>query len=104
MYSSGFKIFCLVETWLSDSIFDNETIPKGFSVYRKDRHSRGGGVLVAVSDSITSASVVSPAGIEVITVYSSGAGDYSMCSLYPSQFSCSIFPVLVSIFIFPISN
>ena len=43
--------------WLADFIFDQEIFPSGYTIFRKDRSSRGGGVLVAVSDTIP-ASVV----------------------------------------------
>lgn len=68
MYASMFDIFCLTETWLSDFIYDNEVIPTGYSLYRKDRSSRGGGVLVAVSDSIQSAIITTPSKLEVVAV------------------------------------
>ena len=51
--SSDFSILCITETWLSKDIFDNEIIPSGYTIYRKDRDSRGGGVLLAVKDNIT---------------------------------------------------
>ena len=42
-------------------------IPTGFSVYRKDRGSRGGGVLIAVNDSVSSSLLPqSPTDLEVI--------------------------------------
>ena len=51
LYSSRHSIYCFSETWLSDHILDKEIIP---SMYRKDRSTRGGGVLIAVRESITS--------------------------------------------------
>lgn len=68
VYSSNYSIVCCTETWLSDSIFDNEIIPTGYSIYRKDRGWRGGGVMVAVKNSICSAIVSSPPDLEVVTV------------------------------------
>ncbi|XP_003740638.1 uncharacterized protein LOC100906053, partial [Galendromus occidentalis] len=42
-------IVCVVETWLSDHIADAELSCNGFfAVFRKDRKSRGGGVLILV--------------------------------------------------------
>ena len=50
VYTSNFNILCITETWLTDSVFDLEILPTDFTIYRKDRHSRGGGVLIAVDD------------------------------------------------------
>ena len=50
VYSSDFDVICLTETWLSESVFDQEILPINYNIYRKDRHSRGGGVLIAIKD------------------------------------------------------
>ena len=52
--------FCLTETWLSDFICNGEILPTGFVLYRKDRPSRGGGVLIAVRESLFSSFIPSP--------------------------------------------
>ena len=44
----------VTETFLSDDILDAEIIPDGFQVYRRDRNRNGGGILVAVRNSIPS--------------------------------------------------
>ena len=49
VYSSNFDA---TETWLSESVFDQEILPANYNIYRKDRPSRGGGVLIAVKDTI----------------------------------------------------
>ena len=46
-------IVCLVETWLSVDILDNEVFIPNYSVVRLDRNRHGGGVLVYVHSSIT---------------------------------------------------
>ena len=61
-------ILCLSETWLSDYIFDNEILPAGYTIYRRDRQSWGGGVLVAVRNSILSCMASTPADLELVTV------------------------------------
>lgn len=43
------------ETWLDPSIATSEIFPEGYTVYRKDRNSRGGGVLLAIKNSLSSA-------------------------------------------------
>ena len=67
VYTSDCCIFCITETWLSNGIFDNEVLPHGYNIYRKDRNSRGGGVLLAITDCITSSQLPSP-DVEIITV------------------------------------
>ena len=47
-------IFGITETWLGSTVSLNETSVSGFSSYRCDRDSRGGGVLVYVSHSCRS--------------------------------------------------
>ena len=37
------------ETWIDDSITDNQIFPPGYQLFRKDRNLHGGGVLVAVN-------------------------------------------------------
>ena len=44
----------VTETFLSDDILDAEIIPDGFQVYRRDRNRNGGGILVAIINSIPS--------------------------------------------------
>ena len=68
MYASDCNVFCITETWLSDQISDGEILPSNFVLYRSDRPSRGGGVLIAVHESIYSALVSSPFDLEVVSV------------------------------------
>ena len=65
---SCFSVVCCTETWLSDHIYDNEILPSGYSVYRNDRPQRGGGVMIAVKDSLSSSLVSSPKDLEVVSV------------------------------------
>ena len=39
---------CIVETWLSDSISDNELVLPGYRCVRRDRDRQGGGVLMYI--------------------------------------------------------
>ena len=67
--SRGVVTHTNTESWLSPSILDNEIIPADFSLYRKDRNeSRGGGVFLAVHQSIPSRVIPSPSSIEVVSV------------------------------------
>jgi len=47
-------------TWLSNNIFSNEILPSYYTVLRKDRDSRGGGVLLAIKSSLTTMQLPSP--------------------------------------------
>ena len=48
------RYICITETWLIDLIYDKEILPNKFTLYCKDRESRGGGVLIAVNDLLPS--------------------------------------------------
>ena len=41
-------IICIVETWLSNSISDNEIVLPGYQCVRCDRDRHGGGVLMYI--------------------------------------------------------
>jgi len=68
MYSTPISIYCITETWLSNYVLDCEILPCEYTLYRKDRGSRGGGVLIAVSDSVPTVLISSPEELEIITV------------------------------------
>ena len=71
IYSSDFDVICLTETWLSESVFDQEILPTNYNIYRKDRPSRGGGVLIAIKSTIPASVVCSDPfnnAIEILTV------------------------------------
>ena len=61
-------MYCFTETWLSSFVCDNEIVPSGYTIFSKDRGTRGGGVLVAIKDSIPFKQMPSPSCLEVITV------------------------------------
>ena len=46
-------LFCLVETWLHNDIPDAMICSSGYNIIRKDRSSRGGGVMILLSDCIS---------------------------------------------------
>lgn len=54
MYSSQVNILAITETWLHDLILDNEILPCGYVIYRNDRSTRGGGVMLAIKDDVVS--------------------------------------------------
>lgn len=42
----------LTETWLNTFVSDDDVVPPGFTIFRKDRATRGGGVAVILKDYI----------------------------------------------------
>ena len=68
IYASSFDIICVTETWLNSDIADNEVLPKGYNIYRRDRGHRGGGVLLAINSRIPCKRVDVPVDIEAVTI------------------------------------
>ena len=83
IYGSPFKIIAITETWLTDNILDNEILPTGFKIFRNDRDSRGGGVLLAIHQS-SSAEVLPlpPPHLEVIAVKLTRPISLVICVVY----------------------
>ncbi|XP_046859925.1 uncharacterized protein LOC124453203 [Xenia sp. Carnegie-2017] len=70
VFSSSYDVVCVCETWLNDSILSSEIL-LGCTIYRRDRFNRiGGGVLVAVKDTIRSTrhAVLEPENTELIVI------------------------------------
>ena len=82
MYSSDFTVLCLTETWLSDHVSDCEILSSDFVIYRNDRPSRGGSVLIAVKSHIHSSCLPSPPDIEAVSVKISANNDFVLSSIY----------------------
>ena len=66
VYNEKSDVICVSETWLNNSISNEDILHSGFTIYRKDRKDRyGGGVLVAIkTDSFKSVKEFSPNGEE----------------------------------------
>ena len=50
IYTLKPQIICIVETWLSSDITDNEISIPGFQLFHNDRNRHGGGLLTYVSN------------------------------------------------------
>ena len=50
-YTEDADIIWVAQTWLKDNVESREILPWGYTIYRKDRKSRAGGVLLAVKSS-----------------------------------------------------
>ena len=68
IYSKDLDVICITETWLNDTISSTEILPTSYTIYRNDRINRGGGVLIAVKESIPSQICFTSDTIEMITV------------------------------------
>ena len=93
LYTSSIRIIAVTETWLTNQITDKEILPVGFMIFRKDRDPRGGGVLLAIHQSIPAKVLPSPPHLEVITVKLSLPIPLVICAVYlppnPSYADCS---------------
>uniref|UniRef100_A0A1X7VGL1 Reverse transcriptase domain-containing protein n=1 Tax=Amphimedon queenslandica TaxID=400682 RepID=A0A1X7VGL1_AMPQE len=68
LLSGDFHIIAITESWCSSFITDKEISPFGYFVYRHDRDTRGGGVFLAVSESVPSRVLDSLSSIELVVV------------------------------------
>ena len=81
-YLFDYSIICLTETWLNDTIYDKEIFSSGFRVYRKDRGSRGRGVLVAIKECLQSKLLPSPPDLEVLSIAVGDQVCLTICTVY----------------------
>ena len=92
MYSTPFNVYCITETWLKDDIYDNEILPSEYTLYRKDRSSRGGGVLIAVNNIISSNLISSPSDLELVAINLNLKNEsITVCTVYIPPKSCALY-------------
>ena len=80
-YSSNYAIIGVTETWLNDSITNNEIPPIDFVIYHKDRVLRGGGVMLAMHSSISSKPTSSHDTLDLIVIEIKQVS-CSVCTVY----------------------
>ena len=71
VYSEQADIVWVSETWLTDDIDNSEILPwNDYTIYRKDRQTRAGGVLLALKSSSFSSSreIVNDSDLELVAV------------------------------------
>ena len=68
VFSSGISIVACTKTWLSSYVFDHGILSPSFTIFRKDRDRRGGGVLLAIKNFIPCSLLHSPDHVEVVSV------------------------------------
>ncbi len=89
--SSQIDIFSITETWCTPDIYDLELFPPNFAVYRKDRNSRGGDVLIGVNNSISSTQLSSPESLELICVELLSPKPVTICLIYIPPVSSDLY-------------
>ena len=93
-------IICIVETWLDNTIQDDElSLNNNYVLYRRDRDRHGGGVLMYVLDSLSSSIVYSgPIDLELIVISIDIHPSRVALSLYyrPPNSPVSVFESLIS--------
>ena len=68
MLSKKFDIIAVSETWLHKNIYDNEILLAGYTLFRSDRGTKGGGVMLAINDELTYKQLTVPDTIEALEV------------------------------------
>ena len=61
-------LIILNETWLSSEISSNDLCLSNYTIYRKDRKTRGGGVLIAILSAFSSNKVETVSECEILAV------------------------------------
>ena len=100
VYYSHPSVCAITETWLSKDILNNEILPSGYSIFRRDRDSRGGGVMLACTDSLPTSLLslpTTPSHLELISIrIDVPSNPFIICVLYiPPSASDSYFAALV---------
>lgn len=80
--SSSLSIVAVTETWLASHILDHELLPSDYTIYRTDRSSLGGGVMLAIHNSIPTKKLSSPPSLEVVTVELQLKIPVTLCLIY----------------------
>uniref|UniRef100_A0A1X7SRD4 Tick transposon n=1 Tax=Amphimedon queenslandica TaxID=400682 RepID=A0A1X7SRD4_AMPQE len=85
IFSSDYHIVAITETWCCGDMKDREFLPNRYSVFRKDRDSRGGGVftvLLAFSDSLATRQLNSPDTLKLLAVEVHAPKPIIVCLVY----------------------
>ena len=95
IYANSYDIIGVSEIWLTSEINSNEILPYGFSVYRNDRPSCDGGVMLAIHNSIPCQFLASPVDIEIVCVKLNLQHSIICCVIYiPPNSSPSYYDIL----------
>ena len=97
-------LLCRISIKKEEKKEKKEVLPEKFTLYRKDRASRGGDVLIAVNNLLPSYLIPSPPNLEVVTIKLCFAGNHniSICTVYiPPNPNVSYFNLIVGDFNLP---
>ena len=61
-------VIVFTETWLKPNVLDSEIFCSSFTIYRRDRRSFAGGLLIAIQNSCFSELVILPDFISVYNI------------------------------------
>ena len=82
IYSQSFDLFGVTKSWLTNKIFDNEILPTGYALIRKDRGSQGGGVILAINKSLSYQVLITPPSLELLCVEVNHSNSLIYCLVY----------------------
>ena len=70
VYSADCDVLAITETWLTSNVSNSELIPQGYTIHRMDRPGDkiGGGVLIAVKNSLSSSTCETLVTDEILAV------------------------------------
>ncbi len=66
--AKGLDVVCVTETWLTPSFSSHEVVSSNFEIFRRDRGSCGGGILVAVSKKLLAREIIISSAVELLAV------------------------------------
>lgn len=91
-YCKSPNVVVITETWLSEFTGNSEIFPSQYTIYRRDRPARGGGILLAVSDHIPSTLLLTSPSEEIIVVKLFTSLHIYLCCVYiPPHSPLSVF-------------
>lgn len=73
-FTTQFNVFVITESWLNDSVVDNDIAAKDFTIFRLDRNPKnsqfvnGGGLLIGVISSANPKLLDVPEDIEIMCI------------------------------------
>jgi len=77
-----FSLIAITESWLHDHIYNNAILSTGYTTYRKDRCSKGGGVMLAVKSIFICTQFEAPDNLEIVTISVHSRDNLTICAVY----------------------
>ena len=100
-------VIVFTETWLKPNVLDSEIFCSSFTIYRRDRRSFAGGLLIAIQNSVLSELVILPDFILVynneflaVRIVFASQTIFLTCSYIPPQSKSDIYIQQLLIFRF----